>query len=456
MGKRNRQRRNEKRRKRERQGRQRHATEAGNGSRRDHAFGGDGFTVDASGVPLVVAAAVEALTEGDTLGFDHVLDMLTAGPPAPGGRRLVDDEAFRQVVAAVQRAGPRGWSPPELIHVVRRRYGSRQVRIAVDALAAAATRSGADIDIERQEQLDELGARAWWPAGESYVEARADRDGASRRKTLGAVLEVISVLHRLPKIPDLRELSGPGPSRSRSHDDERMLAKIRALLAKAESTTFPDEAEALVAKAQELMTRHAVEIPDLDDGSDDRREGVRARRLLVDDPYADAKAVLVHVIASANRCRGVWSSDFGFMTLFGFDRALDMVELLFTSLLVQASQALTREGRSEPAARRRAFRRSFFMGYANRIATRLDEAAQATVADLDVESDGRLLPVLARRDAEVDAACARAFPDTAPMSVRTSDERGWWAGVVAGELASLSVHAEVDEPDASTPIRSSV
>ena len=39
-----------------------------------------------------------------------------------------------------------------------------------------------------------------------------------------------------------------------------MLERVRALLAKAESTTFPEEADALTAKAQQLMTRHALRL----------------------------------------------------------------------------------------------------------------------------------------------------------------------------------------------------
>ena len=41
--------------------------------------------------------------------------------------------------------------------------------------------------------------------------------------------------------------------------DEKKLSRVRALLAKAESSSFPEEAEALSAKAQELMTRHALD-----------------------------------------------------------------------------------------------------------------------------------------------------------------------------------------------------
>lgn len=40
--------------------------------------------------------------------------------------------------------------------------------------------------------------------------------------------------------------------------DDRMITKVMGLLAKAESTT-PEEAEALLAKATELMVRHEID-----------------------------------------------------------------------------------------------------------------------------------------------------------------------------------------------------
>ena len=44
-----------------------------------------------------------------------------------------------------------------------------------------------------------------------------------------------------------------------SAPDRRVLDRVRGLLTKAESTEFPAEAEALTAKAQELMARHSIE-----------------------------------------------------------------------------------------------------------------------------------------------------------------------------------------------------
>ena len=42
--------------------------------------------------------------------------------------------------------------------------------------------------------------------------------------------------------------------------NDRLLHTIRALLAKAESTDYPDEAAALTAKAQELISAHAIDL----------------------------------------------------------------------------------------------------------------------------------------------------------------------------------------------------
>mgnify|MGYP003491477332 CR=1 FL=1 len=40
--------------------------------------------------------------------------------------------------------------------------------------------------------------------------------------------------------------------------DDKILDKVRALLAKAAGTEYPAEAEAFLAKAEALMARHAI------------------------------------------------------------------------------------------------------------------------------------------------------------------------------------------------------
>ena len=175
---------------------------------------------------------------------------------------------------------------------------------------------------------------------------------------------MLALILSLPVLPPLGV--GVRPPRRQS-SNTRVLEKVRALLAKAESTTFPEEAEALSAKAQGRMARHAI-----DEAMGSAGAGAGARvgdgptgvRVPVDDPYAGAKSILLSEVAAANRCRAVWSKGLGFSTVLGFEADLEFVDVLYTSLLVQATAAMVaagsqvdRSGRS----RTRSFRQGFLL-----------------------------------------------------------------------------------------------
>ena len=50
----------------------------------------------------------------------------------------------------------------------------------------------------------------------------------------------------------------------------QLMGRVKALLAKAESTESPQEAEALTAKAEELIVKYGLELAEMDiDGQDD-------------------------------------------------------------------------------------------------------------------------------------------------------------------------------------------
>jgi hypothetical protein len=70
----------------------------------------------------------------------------------------------------------------------------------------------------------------------------------------------------------------------------------------------------------------------------------------IDSPYAGAKALLVQAVATANRCRTVWTEHLGFVTVVGSETDLNLVELLTTSLLVQANRAMLAAGARLAAA----------------------------------------------------------------------------------------------------------
>ncbi|MFC5000686.1 DUF2786 domain-containing protein [Dactylosporangium cerinum] len=209
--------------------------------------------------------------------------------------------------------------------------------------------------------------------------------------------------------PRIQQL-GPVPGQARRGSlrttatvkDRGQLDRIRALLAKAESTNFPEEAETYTAKAQELMARHSIDyaLLSVDVGGRDEPVG---RRVAVDNPYGAPEVLLLDAVARANRCRSVWSGEFGFVTVLGFPSDVDGVEMLFTSPLVQATGAMVAAGSRRDASGRsstRSFRQSFLTAYAQRIGERLTTVTKETTDEATRDAVG-LLPVLVSREAKV-------------------------------------------------------
>ena len=244
----------------------------------------------------------------------------------------------------------------------------------------------------------------------------------------------LKVLPSLPVVAEHPESDGVDPG---------VLSKVRALLAKAESTTFSAEAEALTAKAHELMTRHTIDRALVEGKA--VAGNVSARRLMVEAPYARARFNLLSAIARSCGCRVVWWPALGLATVFGFDGDLEATEVLYTSLLLQATTAMKQSsGRRESSARTAAFRRAFLYAFAARIGQRLRRAADAAVAAATEAHGDSLLPVLASREEAVEAAVAAAAPRTSTARFSFSDHDGYRAGVAAADRATLATQRSVD------------
>lgn len=411
---------------------------------------------------------------------DHVERLLrraaevagAAGPAAaePGLRELenlagagsapVDRAADRLLRRTVRGAWEAGWQPRDLV-----RYGHRRLDTAAQPLLTAAVAAEHDRYAEAtvhpswRGQLRELGVDPWsgTPARVPWVR----RSGLPASRGLQVVAAVAGFLLMLPPLPRLLPLPGlatvqdtagrrPAGQPAGSPDvDERMLARIRALLAKAESTEFPQEAEVLSAKAQELMARYSLDRTLLDAGAgpDGPATGApTARRIWLDAPYLSAKCRLVQAVASANRSRGVSHDRLGLVTVLGAEVDLQLVEVLTTSLLVQANRAMLTAGAQVGRfgqSRTRSFRHSFLVAYAVRIGERLRAAAESTQSAVDSENGGRLLPVLAVQAERVDAYLTELFPHTVKRRTSVSNHAGWAAGRTAADLANLDVRRAV-------------
>ncbi|WP_091363996.1 DUF2786 domain-containing protein [Geodermatophilus telluris] len=372
---------------------------------------------------------------------DGVAGVLAARDPGVDGSGAATDA----LLSALTDVWERGWQPADVAHAVRRGSGARTARLAVALLAEDARVTGAASRAPGPwvEQLSEIGALAeGTPAGVAgWYRAEGRPAGEAWREVLwlATTLRTLPRVERLLPPPSAWGAGTRRPVAASPPDDARVLRRIRALLAKAESTEFPEEAEALTGKAQELMTRHAVDTALLDGGTAPRRTDVATRRVHVVDPYVRAKVQLLDVVARANGVRLVWYPDLGIATLVGVATDLDAVELLFTSLLLQVGQAL---GAAERAAGRRsasrAFRRAFLLGYAGRVGERLTSAREQATTAAATERGVDLLPVLRSRQETVEEAFTELFPGVRSSRSRSSvDGAGWRAGRSAADAADV-------------------
>lgn len=407
----------------------------------------------------LVADALAAVRGTDVRRAERQLDRLMVGTGAADGVAAVDAALARRLVRGLGRLWPRGWQPVDVHRIALRRLDARAARLVRDALTA-----------QRREQAEPV--PAWWDdqlrtlaapghnngPGASAAPGRDDgrdllaawtiAEGLDRVDALRAAVDVLALVESLPPIAVLRPPPGSaGSAIPRTAGTTRtgspMLDRVRALLAKAESTTFPAEAEALTGKAQELIARHSIDEALLAAGGEraDLPSGVR---LGVETPYAGAKALLVQEVAAANRCEAVWSDDLGFTTVLGWPADLVAVELLYTSLLVQATAAMLR-GRAErrPGAGRRTkvWDESFLNAFALRIGERLRAATDAATEAAGRTEAGadRLLPVLAARGEAVQERLETLFPGVTRHRLTVRDADGWSSGTSAADRASLDV-----------------
>lgn len=354
------------------------------------------------------------------------------------------DEQFSHAVDYLIEAG---WTPLDLSEVVRRKTATPAITHLLDIVAGATARHPDRlVHPQWRAQLDQLGASA--PRvrlSPSYDWGR--RSDLSWPAAFEQLLAVLMVICALPPVEQV--LPAPGSSAAAAQEadglDPKMLRRVRGLLAKAESTEHVEEADALTAKAQELMTRYSIERAVAESVEPAARIPV-SRRLWPESPYVDAKALLIGTVADANNCRAIQSSAWGYVSVVGHAGDLDDVELLVTSLLVQATRAMTLAGPQitlSGASRTRSFRQSFLVAYAGRIGERLRESAQTTETTYDEAHGGVLVPVLkARRDA-LDDRIAELFPDLVERRVSVSNAAGWGAGRAAADLALFDTREAV-------------
>ncbi len=367
-------------------------------------------------------------------------------------------QVLRQLTESVLDGG---WQPTDLVHVVKREWTVRASRLTAAFIADHARRFDAptraphpwlsqlqDLGVVDGDRTTVLGGRGDLIAGWARIERQHPEEA------LTVAVQYLAQLRQLPRLPisltppsqwgatNRGIMPTPCPT---ENIDAKVLKLIRALLAKAEATTFDAEAEAFTAKAQEMMTRHSIDAAVLASAAVGSRTtaGVESRRVHIDNPYAEEKASFLSAIAAVNGVRSIWVPYASLCTVMGFPVDLQLTDLLFTSLLVQATRASAAATATNRQLSTPSFRRAFLIAFAHRIAERLEAARSHVAAEAAAEYGESLLPVLASREAAVSAAYTEAFPNATTMRNRNLNAAGWYAGRSAADAADIGAGASI-------------
>ncbi|UXA18305.1 DUF2786 domain-containing protein [Mycobacterium sp. SMC-4] len=165
--------------------------------------------------------------------------------------------------------------------------------------------------------------------------------------------------------------------------DEKMLARIAALLRQAEGTDNPHEAEAFMAAAQRLATSTSIDLAVARSHSAQRTKAQAPVQRTITIGEAGARGLRTYVqlfvvIAAANDVTCDVASNSTFVYAYGFAEDIDATHALYTSLVMQmvrASNAYIASGAHRPTPTITA-RINFQLAFGARVGQRLAEARE--------------------------------------------------------------------------------
>lgn len=222
------------------------------------------------------------------------------------------------------------------------------------------------------------------------------------------------------------------------------LGTIRALLAKAEDSAAPEgEAELARLRAFEMMAKYGIEQALLSDG-DVTVDALADRKIVLGDPWAMERVRLMHKVAVGLDCKLIHLGRDGQsprrrVHIFGYASDLERIEMLYTSLNLQmlggAGAQYVPYGQGA-----RAWRRSWMLGFIDRVGKRIKEAEAKARGEASAETSaaGRSTAlVLADRADVVERSYRQAYPRARKGGRTTVSGNGYGDGWAAGGRADI-------------------
>lgn len=122
-----------------------------------------------------------------------------------------------------------------------------------------------------------------------------------------------------------------------------LLKKVRALIAKADSTNFPEEAETFRAKADEMMAQYTLAAWEVEAGQEESRPKPISRDFDTSwywGSHGGAKWQLFYSVAYHCRCKVVYWKGSRVTPIVGLPADLDYLDMLFTQLLLEMAKRI--------------------------------------------------------------------------------------------------------------------
>lgn len=230
--------------------------------------------------------------------------------------------------------------------------------------------------------------------------------------------------------------------------EDRALRRVRALLDKAEnSATTEPEREAAMATAMQLMADYGINEA-MANARGQIREKVTSKNVQLGNPYSYDKNNLLSWLCHELNCTVIIhqvGNTYTGATVFGYESDVARLEMLYTSLLLQAMRQIrtVRPNWSYPtSAETRQYRQNWFHGFNVRVSLRVreneEQAARKFEREHADETRGTAL-VVADRKAQVVARMEEVFPPAklSKFRKRDRDGDGLTEGARAGDRADI-------------------
>jgi hypothetical protein len=223
---------------------------------------------------------------------------------------------------------------------------------------------------------------------------------------------------------------------------DKLLDRVRKLLAKAEDESCtPPEAEALTAKAAELMAKYGIDRALLA-AAQPETDAPASRFVDIYNPWGKVRAHLLCGLGAALRCQCIMVTTSAGLRIhvFGYASDIERADLLYTSVLIQMWHGLIAAQVPEWNASPRAWRRSWLLGFAAAVIGRVRAAEDAARAQSEqaapAGAPSRTALVLADRELVIRTAVQQEYPHTRTARL-TYSGTGYGAGYAQGQRADI-------------------